>query len=140
MSKGWIIGAIIICVGIAAGIYWLGNVKEIESGNEVTYASYLEFEKDLHFINGRFDIGRASPGDTIKIYDTIYSIEYDQGNDTTRIKFVSCVSDPKYEGTTVLFESDLTNEFSAGDKAIVIYKITSKNGNDWISSKSLQHQ
>jgi len=142
MSKAWVIViVVVVCIGIAVGIYWINASEETkESGREVIYDSYLDFQEDMQFVGGKLDIGRASPGDTVKIYDEIYSIEYDQGNDTTRIRFVSSVSDPKYEWTYALFDGDLTGQFSVGDKVVVIYHITSKDGNDWIDSKAVEHQ
>ena len=94
----------------------LSGCLESENGNTiVTFSSYHEFEEDYIVTEGNYL--SASPGDTIKIMDTIRLIVYNRESDYTVIEFMS---EP---GKSETFEGNIVDKFAVGDGIMLIFHV-----------------
>jgi hypothetical protein len=118
------------------------NNPEIEK--DIVYNSYVEFMEDRDDNN---DFVRASPGDTVKVYDTISYIYYDYEDDMTWFQFESFNSqegqEKGYSYRYCAYSGNLGSKYSIyqGSDIILYFEIEESpfEGEDWYFLR-IEHQ
>lgn len=117
-----LIFVIIVVFIVVFASFWFIFINKQKK--DIVYDSYVEYLEDWDENN---NLGRASPGDIVKVYDTISYISYD--GDMTWFQFESFNTqegkEKGYEYRFIGFGGNLMSRYSIsyGSEIIVVFKI-----------------
>ncbi len=91
--------------------------------NIVAYDSWVDFLSDREETSEKINYTLADAGDTLKIFDTINSIDFNTNDNYTEIVFQSVIDENWLGVQEARFDGDITYSYFPGNEVVIIFHL-----------------